>query len=183
MTEQPVVTDIKEENKETQEETQDHEHDHDHDHDHDAKGGKSEKKVRKALSKLGMVKMEGVNRVTIRQKDNYILVVKDPEVYSSKEAENSYIIFGEITMDDPDKLKANQEVDNLKAQGETLEKPNEQPQNVEIVPETEEASEEGLDPESIEMVVNETKCTRQKAVKALRSNGGDVVNAILEINN
>ena len=46
-----------------------------------------------------------------------------------------------------------------------------------------EVSEEGLDKESIEMIISETKCSRQKAIKALKRNPGDVVNAILEINN
>ena len=32
---------------------------------------KAEKKIRKALSKLGMTKMEGINRVTMKQKDSY----------------------------------------------------------------------------------------------------------------
>ena len=55
--------------------------------------GKAEKKVRKALSKLGMTKVDGVNRVTMRQKDNYILYVKNPEVFSSQQNPNSFIIF------------------------------------------------------------------------------------------
>jgi len=165
----------------------DHDHDHDHDHEHgedEKKSGKSEKKVRKALQKLGMNKMEGVNRVTIKQKDNYILVVKDPEVYSSKDAENTFIIFGEISMDD-DKL-GKQEVDKIKQENEIKIKQDEteKKENIEIVPDNDDqdVSEEGLDPTNIDMVINEAKCTRQKAVKALRKCDNDVVAAILELN-
>lgn len=94
-------------------------HEHDHDHD-DKKGGKSEKKVRKALGKLGMTKVANVNRVTIRQKDNYILIVKDPEVYSSQQTENTFIIFGEITFEDQEKKLAADEISRMRAEGESL---------------------------------------------------------------
>ena len=65
--------------------------------------GKAEKKVRKALSKLGMTKIEGVNRVTMKQKDSYILYVKDPEVFCSSQNQNSYIVFGELTFEDSER--------------------------------------------------------------------------------
>lgn len=143
--------------------------------------GKGEKKIRKALLKLGLNKVEGVNRVVIRQKDNYSFYVKDPEVYVSKESENSYILFGEITVDDPDKPDGSQAIQNVQAQGEQINE--DKKEKVEIVDEGEEVSEEGVDPESIQMVIDETKCSRQKAVRALKKSEGDVVNAILELNN
>ena len=148
----------------------------------DIKVGKGEKKIRKALMKLGLNKIEGVNRVTIRQKDNYFFVVKDPEVFVSKESDSSYVIFGEITMDDPDKTPLGKsELSNLKASGEHVE---DKKDNVQVVEDDDtEVSEEGLDKESIEMIMSETKCTRNKAVRALRKNNGDVVNTILELNN
>src|SRR5689334_21656394 len=86
-----------------------HEHVHGencHHEEEEKKGGKSEKKVRKALAKLRMTKIEGVNRVTIRQKDNYILIVKEPEVYSSAQTENTFIVFGELTFEDAEKAQA-----------------------------------------------------------------------------
>ncbi len=150
--------------------------------DEDLKLGKGEKKVRKALMKLGLNKIEGVNRVTIRQKDNYFFVVKDPEVYVSKESDSSYVIFGEISMDDPDKTPLGKsELTNLKAEGAQAE---DKKDNVQVVEDDDaEVSEEGLEKDSIEMVISETKCSRQKAVKALKRNNGDVVNTILELNN
>lgn len=150
--------------------------------DEDLKLGKGEKKVRKALMKLGLNKIEGVNRVTIRQKDNYFFVVKDPEVYVSKESDSSYVIFGEISMDDPDKSPLGKsELTNLKAEGAQVE---DKKDNVQVVEDDDaEVSEEGIEKESIEMVISETKCSRQKAVKALKRNNGDVVNTILELNN
>jgi NACalpha-BTF3-like transcription factor len=145
--------------------------------------GKAEKKVRKALSKLGMTKVDGVNRVTMRQKDNYILYVKNPEVFSSQQNPNSFIIFGELTFDDDEKKLKQDTIEQLKKEGEqlkTVKETKEEPK-VEVVQEGEELSEEGLEKEAIETVMNEGKCSRQAAIKALRAHNGDPVEALLEI--
>ena len=165
-----IIEEKKEETKVEDEET----------HEDELKQPKHEKKIRKALMKLGLQKVEGVNRVTLKQKENYFFIVKEPEVYVSKEAESSYVIFGEITMDE-DNTGVNPVPTNIKPSDEVTEnKP-----NVKIVEEEDEGevSEGDLDKESIEMIINETKCSRQKAVKALKKYSGDVVNAILELNN
>ena len=44
-----------------------------------------------------------------------------------------------------------------------------------------ELSEEGLDKDAIEAVIYEAKCSREVAIKALRNNNGDPVEALLEI--
>ena len=131
-----------------------------------------------------MVKMEGVNRVTMKQKDNYILIVKDPEVFTSPQNENTFIIFGELTFDDPDKKMSQEAIEQMKKEGEKLKTVTEKPaeQKVEVVSEEGEVSEEGLDKEAIETVMNEGNCTRQQAVKALKAHNGDPVEALLEIN-
>jgi NACalpha-BTF3-like transcription factor len=162
---------------------EDHTHSHPHpQEEEDNKAGKSEKKVRKALGKLGMTKVENVNRVTIRQKDNYILIVKNPEVFTSQQTENTYIIFGEITFEDSEKKFAKEEIENMRAEGEKLRPQAEEAQkDVEIVDDNEEVSEEGLTEENIQNVMNEAKCTRKAAVKALKACENDVVGAILKL--
>ncbi len=145
--------------------------------------GKAEKKVRKALSKLGMTKVDGVNRVTMRQKDNYILYVKNPEVFSSPQNPNSFIIFGELTFEDDEKKLKQDTIEQLKKEGEqlkTVKEKKEEPK-VEVVQEGEELNEEGLEKDAIETVMNEGKCSRQVAIKALRAHNGDPVEALLEI--
>ena len=145
--------------------------------------GKAEKKVRKALSKLGMEPVEGVNRVTMKQKDSYILFVKDPEVFTSPQNPNSFIIFGELTFEDHEKKLTQEAIENLKKEGEKLKTVTEKKEEpkVEIVPEGEELSEEGLEKEAIETVMNEGKCSRQVAIRALRAHNGDPVEALLEV--
>ena len=145
--------------------------------------GKAEKKVRKALSKLGMTKVDGVNRVTMRQKDSYILYVKNPEVFSSPQNPNSFIIFGELTFEDDEKKLKQDTIEQLKREGQqlkTVEEKKEEPK-VEVVQEGEELSEEGLEKDAIETVMNEGKCSRQAAIKALKAHNGDPVEALLEI--
>ena len=147
--------------------------------------GKAEKKVRKALSKLGMTKIEGINRVTMKQKDSYILYVKDPEVFCSSQNQNSFIIFGELTFEDHERKLAQETIAELKKEGEKLKTVTEKKEEpkVEVVQEGEELSEEGLEKEAIETVMNEGKCSRQAAIKALRAHNGDPVEALLDVGN
>ena len=147
--------------------------------------GKAEKKVRKALSKLGMTKIEGVNRVTMKQKDSYILYVKEPEVFCSSQNQNSYIVFGELTFEDSERKLAQETIAELKKEGEKLKTVTEKKEEpkVEVVQEGEELSEEGLEKEAIETVMNEGKCSRQAAMKALRAHNGDPVEALLDVGN
>ena len=147
--------------------------------------GKAEKKVRKALSKLGMTKIEGVNRVTMKQKDSYILYVKEPEVFCSSQNQNSYIVFGELTFEDSERKLAQETIAELKKEGEKLKTVTEKKEEpkVEVVQEGEELSEEWLEKDAIETVMNEGKCSRQAAIKALRAHNGDPVEALLDVGN
>jgi len=182
-----VIEQVKTKQKEqVKEDEQDDEEDGD-DGD-DKKGNKSEKKVRKALGKLGMTKVHGVNRVTVKPKDNNILIIKDAEVFSSKDVENTFIIFGELTFDEPDKKAAKEELQKFTKEGTTLqnegvtttEKPKEN-----IVIEEEDPNAEvnaaGLDESAIQTVMEEGNCSKAKAVKILRSTDGDVVAALLKL--
>lgn len=59
-----------------------------------AKQSRSEKKARKAMSKLGLKLQGGVHRVTIRKSKNILFVIQKPDVYKSP-ASDTYIVFGE----------------------------------------------------------------------------------------
>lgn len=59
-----------------------------------ARQSRSEKKARKAMSKLGLRLMTGINRVTIRKAKNILFVIKTPDVYKSP-GSDTYIVFGE----------------------------------------------------------------------------------------
>lgn len=73
-----------------------HDHDHDHDHKGDKKSSRGEKKFKKAMLKLGMKPVTGINRVTIRKAKSLLLYIDDPEILKNPGSENSYIIFGKF---------------------------------------------------------------------------------------
>lgn len=158
-----------------------------HEHGADDKQNKGERKVRKAIQKLGMVQIPGVNRVTVRQKDAYIFVVKDPEVYKGAEGGNTFIIFGELTFEEPDKGISKDNLTKLtQSAGEEVKKDvtaQQEPKKVEIVEDTNEVvSEEGLDPEAIGMLTEQFKdVPRNKILSVLKRHNNDVVQAILDL--
>lgn len=59
-----------------------------------AKQSRSEKKARKAITKLGLKQITGVSRVSIRKSKNILFIISRPDVYKSP-ASDMYIVFGE----------------------------------------------------------------------------------------
>ena len=59
-----------------------------------AKQGRSEKKARKAIGKLNLKAVPGVNRVTVRKSKNILFVINKPDVFKNP-GSDIYIIFGE----------------------------------------------------------------------------------------
>merc|ERR1712241_1661105 len=64
-----------------------------------AKQSRSEKKARKAMSRLGLKPVVGVTRVTIRKSKNILFVINRPDVFKSP-ASDTYIVFGEAKIED-----------------------------------------------------------------------------------
>ncbi len=57
------------------------------------------------------------------------------------------------------------------------EEKHDEPPALEEVEETGEIDETGVDPNDIAVVMNQVNCSRAKAVKALKENGGDLITA------
>ena len=55
----------------------------------------AERKARKALANLGLVRVSGVHRVVLKQARGRMYVVNNPEVYKSPSSD-CYIVFGEV---------------------------------------------------------------------------------------
>lgn len=159
-----------------------HEHEHEHEGSHEAgKQNRGEKKCRKAMQKLGLKPLTGINRVTIKRSKNIIFVIDTPEVMKSPNSD-TYIIFGEAKYEDANQMAASSEATKFKAEAPAV--PKESPiEPVKEEDESEEADidESGLVPEDIENVMNHCKVTRRAAVKALRDAGGDSISAILAL--
>ncbi|KAF9136104.1 hypothetical protein BGW39_006900 [Mortierella sp. 14UC] len=141
---------------------------------------RGEIKARKALSKLGLQKVKGVTRVTVRRSGAPILAIAQPDVFRSLNSD-TYIVFGEGQTEDMNslqsQLQAAQEV--LKDAGEGAAAGAEA--DAEVAEDDEEVDEEGVSKEDIELVMNQANTTRSKAVKALKAHNNDIVNAIMEL--
>lgn len=147
-----------------------------------AKQSRSEKKARKAMSKLGLKQIPGVSRVTVRKSKNILFVISRPDVYKSP-ASDTYIVFGEAKIEDlsqqaqmaaAEKFKT-PDVSNIMVNTpSTISQP--------IAEESdEEVDEGGIEPKDIELVMSQASVSRAKAVRALKNNQNDIVNAIMEL--
>ena len=157
--------------------------------DDDSAGGKqnrSEKKARKAIQKLGMKPVEGIHRVTVKKSKNILFVIKKPEVFKSA-ASNTYVIFGEAKIED---LSAQQQAAAAQQfqqtpeftqattqDGSTTENNNDD----DDAEEDGEVDETGVEAKDIDLVMAQASVSRAKAVKALKNNDNDIVNAIMEL--
>jgi nascent polypeptide-associated complex subunit alpha len=147
----------------------------------DGKGkqNRSEKKSRKAMQKLGMRPVPGIIRVTVKKSKNILFVISKPDVFKSP-ASDTYIIFGEAKIED---LSAQA----TSAAAQQFAAPDDAPKAV-AAPAADagddadgEVDEAGVEAKDIELVMSQAAVTRGKAVKALKANDGDIVNAIMEL--
>ncbi|KAH0511887.1 Nascent polypeptide-associated complex subunit alpha [Microtus ochrogaster] len=84
-----------------------------------AEQSRSEKKARKAMSKLSLRQVTGVTRVTTRKSKNILFVITKPDVYKSP-ASDTYIVFGEAKIEDLSQQAQLEAVEKFKVQGEAV---------------------------------------------------------------
>jgi len=158
----------------------------------EAKGkqNRSEKKNRKAMAKLGMKSVPNVMRVTVKKSKNILFAIASPDVFKSANSD-TYVIFGEAKIEDLSAQAQNQAAQQFRAAstegppsskmpfppaptGPAVDKIGDPIQQADV-------DESGLEPKDIELVMSQASCSRADAVTALRSNDGDIVNAIMEL--
>ncbi|GAA5910634.1 hypothetical protein JCM8208_007454 [Rhodotorula glutinis] len=153
--------------------------------------GRGETKARRALSKLGLKKVEGITRVVIKKPKGALVAISSPEVFKSP-ISDCYIVFGEGKPEDPSANPFAQI--NQMAQQEQFQQQQAQLQQQQAgegsvaegkAPATDAADEgdvdeSGLEEDDINVVMSQANCDRAKAVKALKTAQGDIVQAILE---
>ena len=172
----------------------DHEgHDHDHDHDHkeeempelENQGGdknlnRGEKKCRKALLKMGMKQLTGITRVALRKRDGLIFVINDPEVLKSTENAQSFAIFGELRLEDPNSRLSQSEAKKFTDKPAAEAKPAAKDE-AKVEDDGAPLPEDGLTAEHINMVMQHANCSRNTAIKALRDANDDMVAAVMKL--
>jgi len=143
-----------------------------------AKQSRSEKKSRKAMQRLGLKTVLGVTRVTIRKSKNMLFVINKPDVYKSP-AGDTHIVFGEAKIEELSSQAQTQAAEKFKA-----------PEPINTVSESkieqeesdgEEVDSTGVEEKDIELVCQQSNVSRKKAIKALKNNDNDIVNAIMEL--
>ncbi|XP_072116335.1 uncharacterized protein [Mobula birostris] len=147
-----------------------------------AKQSRSEKKARKAMSKLGLRQVHGVTRITIRKSKNILFVITKPDVFKSP-VSDIYIVFGEAKIEDLSQQahKAAAEKFKVPIEHATLIPETTPTHSIKEESEEEELDETGLEARDIELVMAQANVSRGKAVRALRHNKNDIVNAIMEL--
>lgn len=141
---------------------------------------KHEERARKSLAKMGLQQVPDVTRVTVKIQ-NQIFAFSQPDVVTIP-GSDLYIVFGEPKADDLMRRLQQQGAPNLgDMKMPSMEQFQQQAEEAdEIEDGDDDVSEEGLDPEEIQQVIDQTDASRAKAVRALKKTG-TVVDAILAL--
>ena len=133
--------------------------------------------------------MTGITRVTLKKRDGLIFVINDPEVLKSGTNDNSFAVFGELKLEDPNARLQTDEAKKFKdrvqpaatseAKADESKKEEDKKEGDNEAPE----SEEGITPNHIEMVMQHANCTRNVAIRALREAKDDMVEAVMKLTN
>lgn len=140
---------------------------------------KSEKKARKAMAKLNLQKISGVNRVCIRKSKTILFIISNPEVYKSPSSD-MYVVFGEAKIEHLSAQAQMAAAEKFKQPAQTAAPPS-VPKIEEEEDDNEEVDAEGVEEKDIELVMQQAGVSKSKAIKALKNNSNDIVNAIMEL--
>eukprot|EP00956_Cyclotella_meneghiniana_P036008 scaffold120265_cov74-Cyclotella_meneghiniana.AAC.2 len=153
---------------------------------------RAEKKSRKAMQKLGMRPIPGIYRMSVKKSNQVLFVINRPDVYKSPTAD-TYVIFGEAKTEDSGQMAAAAQQVAMAQQAAAQQAaagaaPATPATALESVSEDAPADaspaagdEEGVEAKDIELVMSQAGCSRAKAVKALKENDMDLVNAIMSL--
>eukprot|EP00092_Neocalanus_flemingeri_P013203 GFUD01014230.1.p1 GENE.GFUD01014230.1~~GFUD01014230.1.p1 ORF type:complete len:217 (-),score=96.09 GFUD01014230.1:147-797(-) len=147
------------------------------------KQSRGEKKARKIMSKLGLKPVTGVSRVTIRKSKNILFVIQKPDVYKNP-ASDTYIVFGEAKIEDLSQqaqMEAAQKFKNAEVPQAAEAAAAGPAPIIEEDEDDEDVDAAGVEEKDVELVMSQANVTRGKAVKALKNNANDIVNAIMEL--
>lgn len=169
--------------------------DEDEDDEGDGTQNRAERKARKAIQKLGMKPIPGVDRVVIKLGKTNSLIVLRPDVFKAPGVD-TYVFFGEARKEGEagSSAGAGGAGDFARASGGAGGGADAYARAAAQVrqsvgggksggaEELEETSDEsGLEARDIELVMQQAGVTRGKAAAALRKSGGDLVNAIMAL--
>ncbi len=146
---------------------------------------RAEKKSRKIIQKLGMRQVGGIVRMSVKKSNQVLFVITNPDVFKSPTAD-TYVIFGEAKTEDQNQMAAAAQQAAQAQQAAAAAAAQQAPAAAEPVAEEaaggdDAADEEGVEAKDIDLVMSQAGCSRAKAVKALKENDNDLVNAIMSL--
>jgi len=144
------------------------------------KQNRAEKKARKAVQKLGMKGVKGIVRVTVKKSKNILFVISKPDVYKSPNSD-TYIVFGEAKIEDLSAQAQTQAADQFRAPDLSAAAGSAASAAAADDDDDEEVDDAGVEQKDIDLVMSQANVSRSKAVKALKDNDNDIVNAIMEL--
>ena len=140
---------------------------------------RGERKARKQIMKLGLKQIEGVERVTMKKSKNILFVVSKPDVYTG--GPNQYVVFGEAKIEDLAARAAEEQRQQRSNQQYQQAAPEAAPESAAPAAQEEDVDMTGVEAKDVDLVVGQAGCSKADAVKALRNNDNDIVNAIMEL--
>merc|ERR1711990_1252106 len=143
----------------------------------EGKQSRAERKTKKAMMKLGLSPVDGINRVVLRKDKSLLFVVPNPEVFRKGD---TWGVLGEDRVEDPNQ-RAREMAAQKMAQDVQQKKPETIPTTITEEEEEVDVPAEGVEEKDIELVMQQASCSRAKAISALKSNSNDIVNAIMEL--
>lgn len=134
---------------------------------------KMEKKNKKALLKSGLKEFPGVTKVSIQTVSKIALAIDEPDVFRSND---TYVIFGIPRVEDSKSQQTKNVLQNILSQQQQA-----APATAETTIEEETVDAEGIQEKDIEVVMKEANVSRAAAIKAIKENNGDVVDAVVAL--
>lgn len=146
---------------------------------------RAQKKVMKAMSKLNLKHVPGIMKVVMRngKKGNILFSIHGGEVYKVP-GSDTYIVYGEAQPEDfvsRAQMKAAEKFKIPEATTAPSMPKIEDEDEDEIDEDQAELDTEGVEEKDIELVMQQAGVSKTKAVKALKKNSNDIVNAIMEL--
>ncbi|KAM2031190.1 hypothetical protein FF2_041728 [Malus domestica] len=130
------------------------------------------------MLKLGMKPVTGVSRVTIKRTKNILFFISKPDVFKSPNSD-TYVIFGEAKIEDLSSQLQTQAAQQFRMpdMSSVMGKPEISATAAGAQDEEEEEVDEtGVEPRDIDLVMTQAGVSRSKAVKALKTHSGDILN-------
>eukprot|EP00455_Lapot_gusevi_P016638 TRINITY_DN1862_c0_g2_i3.p1 TRINITY_DN1862_c0_g2~~TRINITY_DN1862_c0_g2_i3.p1 ORF type:complete len:194 (+),score=91.76 TRINITY_DN1862_c0_g2_i3:64-582(+) len=138
-------------------------------------GGKQGKRYAKAMAKMGLKPEPNILRVQIRKHQGLSFAISKPEVYRFP-GTNTFVIFGETQLEETGN-------DAQKAAARTIigETKTEEAAAAPAAEADDDEDAGSLQDKEITVVMSQANVSRGKAIRALKNNNGDIVNAIMEL--